>query len=153
MPNPDDSIVIPAVLMHADAVLPNYAHLFDAGADLVSVEPAKLMPGERKLIATGISLAIPDGYVGLVHPRSGLAVKNGIALVNAPGTIDAGYRGEIKVCLINLDPTEVVDLPAGSRIAQLVVQKVEYARFEVVAELPNTERGTGGFGSTGISAS
>lgn len=153
MPNPDETIVIPTVLMHADAVLPNYAHLFDAGADLVSIEPATLLPGERKLIATGLAMAIPEGFVGLVHPRSGLAFKNGIALVNAPGTIDAGYRGEIKVCLINLDPTEAVELPAGSRIAQLVVQKVEQAKFEVVTELPNTERGTGGFGSTGISSS
>lgn len=149
---PNESIVIPTVLLHESAVLPNYAHLFDAGADLVSIESATLAPGERKLIATGISMAIPEGYVGLVHPRSGLAVKNGIALVNAPGTIDAGYRGEIKVCLINLDPTEVVELPAGSRIAQLVIQKVDHAKFQVVTELPNTDRGTGGFGSTGVSA-
>ena len=150
MPASEDSIVIPTVLLHEAAVLPNYAHLFDAGADLVSVESVILHPGERKLIATGIAIAIPDGYVGLVHPRSGLAVKNGLALVNAPGTIDAGYRGEVKVCLVNLDPAASVELPAGSRIAQLVIQKVESAKFELVEQLTETDRGTGGFGSTGI---
>jgi dUTP pyrophosphatase len=136
--------------MHENAVIPNYAHLSDAGADLVSVESVTLKPGERALVPTGIAIALPDGYVGLVHPRSGLAIKNGVALVNAPGTIDAGYRGEIKVCLINLDPHLSVELPAGTRIAQLVVQAVAHANFVEVNELIETERGDGGFGSTGL---
>jgi len=146
----DASIVIPITKLHENAVIPSYAHLTDAGADLVSVEEATLTPGQRKLIPTGIAIAIPAGFVGLVHPRSGLAVKNGIALVNAPGTIDSGYRGEIKVCLINLDPSVAVTLPSGSRIAQLVIQRVEFANFVEVDELDDSDRGSGGFGSTGI---
>jgi dUTP pyrophosphatase len=146
----DASIVIPITKLHENAVIPSYAHLTDAGADLVSVEEANLTPGQRKLIPTGIAIAIPSGFVGLVHPRSGLAVKNGIALVNAPGTIDSGYRGEIKVCLINLDPSVAVTLPSGSRIAQLVIQRVEFANFVEVDELDDSDRGSGGFGSTGI---
>jgi len=146
----DNSIVIPITKLHENAVIPSYAHLTDAGADLVSVEDALIEPGQRVLIATGIAIAIPSGFVGLVHPRSGLALKNGIALVNAPGTIDSGYRGEIKVCLINLDSKEALHLPSGSRIAQLVVQKVEFAQFVEVSELADSDRGTGGFGSTGI---
>lgn len=146
----DGSIVIPITKLHENAVIPTYAHLTDAGADLVSIEDAVLLPGERALIATGIAIAIPHGFVGLVHPRSGLAVKNGVALVNAPGTIDSGYRGEVKVCLINLDSSQSVDLPAGSRIAQLVIQKVESATFVEVDSLDDSDRGTGGFGSTGI---
>jgi dUTP pyrophosphatase len=148
----DGSIVIPITKLHESAVIPDYAHQFDAGADLVSVEDAVLEPGQRALIATGIAIAIPAGFVGLVHPRSGLAAKNGIALVNAPGTIDAGYRGEIKVCLINLDPKETVQIPAGSRIAQLVIQRVESAHFEEVSHLDDSDRGSGGFGSTGINS-
>ena len=148
----DGSIVIPITKLHDKAVVPSYAHLSDAGADLVSIEDAVLEPGQRTLIATGIAIAIPAGFVGLVHPRSGLAVKNGIALVNAPGTIDSGYRGEIKVCLVNLDSKETVELPAGSRIAQLVIQKVESAKFVEVSALDDSDRGTGGFGSTGINS-
>ena len=148
----DSSIVIPIAKLHEKAVIPSYSHLTDAGADLVSVEDAVIEPGERVLIATGIAIAIPTGFVGLVHPRSGLAVKNGVALVNAPGTIDSGYRGEIKVCLINLDANEKVVLPSGSRIAQLVIQRVEFANFTEVANLEGSDRGTGGFGSTGISS-
>jgi dUTP pyrophosphatase len=136
--------------MHENAVIPQYAHLSDAGADLVSVESVTLRPGERRLVPTGIAIALPEGYVGLVHPRSGLAIRNGVALVNAPGTIDAGYRGEIKVCLINLDPQVIVELPAGTRIAQLVVQEVARANFVEVSELSETQRGDGGFGSTGL---
>lgn len=146
----DASIVIPITKLHESAVIPSYAHLTDAGADLVSIEDAVLEPGQRGLISTGIAIAIPKGFVGLVHPRSGLAVKNGVALVNAPGTIDSGYRGEIKVCLINLDPSETVTLPSGSRIAQLVIQRVELANFVEVEALGDSDRGTGGFGSTGI---
>lgn len=148
----NNSIVVAIKKLHPDAVVPSYAHDGDAGADLTSVESVSLQPGERALVATGIAVAIPHGYVGLVHPRSGLAFKQGLSLVNSPGTIDAGYRGEVKVCVINLDPQESIDLPSGTRIAQLVIQKVELVAFEVQSELADTVRGTGGFGSTGIQA-
>ena len=143
-------MVIAIQKLHPDAVVPNYAHVGDAGSDLTSVEAVYLKPGERALVATGIAIEIPHGYVGLVHPRSGLAVRQGLALVNSPGTIDAGYRGEIKVCLINLDPTEPIELPKGTRIAQLVIQKVELVKFETVDSLDDSSRGTAGFGSTGL---
>jgi dUTP pyrophosphatase len=139
-------------LLHPMAVAPRYAHDGDAGADLVCVVDVHLEPGERKLVNTGIAIAIPQGWVGLVHPRSGLAVKQGLGIVNAPGTIDAGYRGEVMVCLINLDAESPIDLPAGSRIAQLVIQRVERADFPLVEQLPPAERGLGGFGSTGVGA-
>lgn len=148
----NNSIVVAIKKLHPDAVVPSYAHDGDAGADLTSVESVSLQPGERALVATGIAVAIPHGYVGLVHPRSGLAFKQGLSLVNSPGTIDAGYRGEVKVCVINLDPQQSIDLPSGTRIAQLVIQKVELVAFEVQSELADTVRGTGGFGSTGIQA-
>ena len=148
----NNSIVVAIKKLHPDAVVPSYAHNGDAGADLTSVESVSLQPGERALVATGIAVAIPHGYVGLVHPRSGLAFKQGLSLVNSPGTIDAGYRGEVKVCVINLDPQKSIDLPSGTRIAQLVIQKVELVAFEVQSELADTVRGTGGFGSTGIQA-
>ena len=143
-------IVIGIQQLHPDAVVPSYAHIGDAGADLTSVEAVHLEPGARALVATGIAIAIPQGYVGLVHPRSGLAVKQGLGLVNSPGTIDAGYRGEVKVAVINLDPHNPIDLPSGTRIAQLVIQKVEQVQFQVVDELDDTTRGNDGFGSTGI---
>ncbi len=108
-----------------------------------------LEPGERALVPTGIALALPDGYVGLVHPRSGLAAKLGVSIVNAPGTVDAGYRGEVSVLLVNLDPAKAVDLSRGDRVAQLVVQQVEKARFVEVERLPGSARGAGGYGSTG----
>ncbi|WP_310963773.1 dUTP diphosphatase [Nocardioides terrisoli] len=129
--------------------LPAYAHPGDAGADLCSAVDVTLAPGERRLVPTGIALALPDGYVALVHPRSGLAHRHGISIVNAPGTIDAGYRGEIRVCLVNLDPTTPVTLARGDRIAQLVVQRFETASFVEVDALPESVRGTGGYGSTG----
>jgi dUTP pyrophosphatase len=129
--------------------LPTYAHPGDAGADLVATVDVRLEPGRRALVPTGIALALPEGYVGLVHPRSGLAARHGVAIVNAPGTIDAGYRGEVKVLLVNLDPETPVDLCRGDRIAQLVVQRVEHAKFVQVGELPGSARGTGGYGSTG----
>ena len=129
--------------------VPSYAHPGDAGADLVSTVDVRLGPGERAMVPTGISIALPDGYVALVHPRSGLAARCGISIVNAPGTVDAGYRGEVKVMLINLDPSEPVALRRGGRIAQLVVQQVERARFVEVDHLPGSARGTGGYGSTG----
>ena len=139
-------------LLHELAQAPKYAHNGDAGADLVCVEDVTLKPGERQLVATGVAIALPKGYVGLVHPRSGLANKHGIGIVNTPGTIDSGYRGELKICLINLDPSESVSLPAGSRIAQLVIQDVTTAKFVEVHNLDDTERSDHGFGSTGISS-
>ncbi len=129
--------------------LPAYAHPGDAGADLVTAVDVDLGPGERALVPTGIAIALPEGYVALVHPRSGLAARHGLSIVNTPGTVDAGYRGEIKVLLVNLDPREPVSLRRGDRIAQLVVQKVERARFVEVEELPASRRGAGGYGSTG----
>ena len=138
-------------LLHELAQAPKYAHDGDAGADLVCIEDVTLAPGERLLVSTGIAIALPAGYVGLVHPRSGLANKHGIGIVNTPGTIDSGYRGELKICLINLDPAETVSLPAGSRIAQLVIQEVSTADFVQVQELDDTQRSENGFGSTGIS--
>ena len=129
--------------------VPSYAHLGDAGADLTTTVDVRLAPGERALVPTGIGIALPAGYVALVHPRSGLAERFGVSIVNAPGTVDAGYRGEIKVMLINLDPTGTVELRRGDRIAQLVVQRFEHARFVVVDNLPESVRGDGGYGSTG----
>ncbi|MHA7144177.1 dUTP diphosphatase [Arthrobacter sp. TmT3-37] len=128
---------------------PAYATDGDAGADLRTAVDVVLEPGARALVPTGVALALPRGYAGLVHPRSGLAVRHGLTIVNAPGTIDAGYRGEIKVCLLNTDRSEAVRLSRGDRIAQLVIQRVEHAVFAVVDELPDSVRGTGGFGSTG----
>ena len=145
-------IEIQFTLLHELAQAPRYAHTGDAGADLVCVEDVALAPGERALVATGLAIALPAGYVGLVHPRSGLAIKQGIGIVNTPGTIDSGYRGELKVCLINLDATESVQLPAGSRIAQLVIQEVVTASFTQVDSLDETSRSDRGFGSTGISS-
>lgn len=129
--------------------LPSYAHPGDAGADLVAAEDVMLAPGERAVVATGIAIALPEGYAAFVHPRSGLAARMGLGLVNAPGTIDAGYRGEIKVILVNLDPREPISLARGDRIAQLVIQRVDRAAFVEVAELPDSARAAGGFGSTG----
>ena len=131
--------------------LPRYAKGGDAGADIVSRIDITLAPGERALVPTGIAIALPDGYVALVHPRSGLAIKHGVTMVNAPGTVDAGYRGEIQIILINHDRNEAVSFKRGDRIAQLVIQKVERAEFVEVHELPGSGRGTGGFGSTGRS--
>ncbi|MGN6244494.1 MAG: dUTP diphosphatase [Motilibacteraceae bacterium] len=131
--------------------LPSYAHPGDAGADLVAAVDVELAPGERALVPTGIAVALPDGYAAFVHPRSGLAAKHGVSIVNAPGTVDAGYRGEILVNLVNLDPRETVRLRRGDRIAQLVVQRVERVAFHEVDLLPGSARGEGGHGSTGRS--
>ena len=131
--------------------LPRYAKGGDAGADIVSRIDISLAPGERALVPTGIAIALPDGYVALVHPRSGLAIKHGVTMVNAPGTVDAGYRGELQIILINHDKSESVSFKRGDRIAQLVIQKVERAEFVEVHDLPGSGRGTGGFGSTGRS--
>lgn len=131
--------------------LPRYAQPGDAGADLISTETLTLAPGERALVGTGVSIALPEGYGGFVMPRSGLAAKHGITVVNAPGTIDAGYRGEIKVILLNTDRFTPFEITAGDRIAQLVIIPVVRATFLPVDSLPESERGEGGFGSTGIS--
>ncbi|MER7082024.1 dUTP pyrophosphatase [Saccharopolyspora antimicrobica] len=132
-----------------DVPLPSYAKPGDAGADLVTTTDLVLEPGERAVVGTGIALALPEGYAGFVHPRSGLAAKAGLSVVNAPGTVDSGYRGEIKVCLINHDREDSLSLRRGDRIAQLVVQRVEHAVFQEVDELPASQRGAGGYGSTG----
>jgi dUTP pyrophosphatase len=129
--------------------VPAYAHPGDAGADLVSTEDLRLEPGQRALVGTGVRIALPDGYVAFVVPRSGLAAKHGITIVNSPGTVDAGYRGEIKVSLLNTDTTAAYDIAAGDRIAQLIVMPVPRVRFLPVDELPDSTRGEGGFGSTG----
>ncbi len=135
--------------LDAGLPLPSYAHPGDAGADLHSAEDLVLGPGERALVSTGIAMALPSGFAGLVHPRSGLAARHGISIVNAPGTIDAGYRGEVKVCLINTDQQQPFTVKRGDRIAQLVIQRVQTARFAVADELDETSRGAGGYGSTG----
>ncbi len=129
--------------------LPSYAHPGDAGADLVAAVDVTLAPGERAVVPTGIAIALPEGYAAFVHPRSGLAARVGLGLVNAPGTIDAGYRGEIKVILVNLDPRDPIVLARGDRIAQLVIQRVDRAAFVEVPSLPDSVRAAGGFGSTG----
>ena len=129
--------------------LPSYAKPGDAGADLCSRIDAILQPGERALIPTGISVALPNGYVALVHPRSGLAIKHGISMVNTPGTVDAAFRGELQIILINHDLQQPFEIKKGDRIAQLVIQKVERAEFVEVQTLPGTHRAEGGFGSTG----
>jgi len=135
--------------LHDDLPVPAYAHPGDAGADLVAAEDVQLAPGQRAVVPTGVAIALPDGYAAFVHPRSGLAAKHGLSLVNAPGTIDAGYRGEIKVIVVNLDRDRPITLQRGDRLAQLVVQRVERASFEVVDQLPDSVRSEGGFGSTG----
>jgi dUTP pyrophosphatase len=132
-----------------DLPIPAYAHPGDAGADLVAARDVELAPGARAMVPTGVAIALPPGYVGLVHPRSGLAAKLGVTVLNAPGTVDAGYRGEILVNLINHDRDRTVKITRGDRIAQLVIQRVERADFHVVDELDGSSRGAGGHGSTG----
>jgi dUTP pyrophosphatase len=141
---------IPAKVLHSDAVLPSYAHQGDAGADLVSVETCTLRAGGgRAMVGTGLCIAIPDGYAGLVLPRSGLAAQHGVTCINAPGLIDAGYRGELRVALVNLDRENDYVVQPGDRIAQLVISPVTSASFSAVEELPPATRGDGGFGSSG----
>lgn len=137
-------------LLDPEMVLPSYARPGDAGMDLRSRVDMTLPAGERAMVPTGIAIAIPEGYVGLVHPRSGLAIRDGISMVNTPGTIDSGYRGEISVILINHDKSKAFEIKRGDRIAQLVIQRVESAELEVVELLPESERGSGGFGSSGL---
>ncbi len=145
---PDDVDVL-LVMLDPGLPEPSYAHPGDAGADLVTAVEVTLAPGERVTVPTGVSIALPDGYAAFVHPRSGLAARHGLTVVNAPGTVDAGYRGEISVTLLNTDATEPVRLARGDRIAQLVVQRVARARFVRAERLPGSHRGGGGFGSTG----
>ncbi|MEY4648760.1 MAG: hypothetical protein RL009_1176 [Actinomycetota bacterium] len=139
---------VPVLVVADESMVPIYAQPGDAGADLRSAESLSLQPGERKLVKTGISIALPSGYVGLVHPRSGLALKHGITVLNSPGTVDAGYRGEIMVTLINTSD-EVFEIAIGDRIAQLLIQEIVQAKFVVVSQLPGSDRGNSGFGSTG----
>lgn len=143
------SLDIEVVMLDDGLPAPSYAHPGDAGADLCSRIDFSLAPGERLLVPTGVSIALPFGFVALIHPRSGLATRHGLTVVNAPGTVDAGYRGEIAVTLLNTDARETLSLRRGDRIAQMVIQRVEHARFVSVDSLPETARGTGGFGSTG----
>jgi dUTP pyrophosphatase len=144
-----EGVRLPVSRLDPGLPLPRYAHEGDAGLDMYAASSVTLKPGERAVVPTGIALAIPYGYVGLVHPRSGLAARHGVTLVNAPGTIDAGYRGEVKVILANIDAHDPVTLERGARIAQLVIQRVETVRVVAVDTLPDTPRGDGGFGSTG----
>lgn len=144
-----DSVDVLITRVDAGVPLPSYAQPGDAGADLVTAEDVDLAPGERAVVRTGIAVALPEGYAAFVHPRSGLAARHGVTVVNAPGTIDAGYRGEIKVIVLNTDAGRPVSFRRGDRIAQLVVQRVEQVTFREVPALPGSQRGEAGFGSTG----
>lgn len=146
---PDYTLQVQLKMLDPELEAPSYAHPGDAGADLRAREDVVLQPGERKLVPTGVAIALPFGYVALIHPRSGLATKHGLTIVNAPGTVDAGYRGEISVTLLNTDTSQAIELKRGDRIAQMVIQRVEHAQFLPVTELSESVRGTGGFGSTG----
>lgn len=143
------SLLVDVVRLDREVPLPAYARAGDAGCDLVTTVDVDVAPGERVLLPTGIAMALPEGYAAFVHPRSGLAVKHGVGLVNAPGTIDAGYRGEIQVILVNHDLHETVSLKRLDRVAQLVVQRVEHVVWRETEALPESERGDGGHGSTG----
>ena len=144
--NPDVEVLL--VMLDPELPEPRYAHPGDAGADLVTAVDVELPPLGRATVPTGVSIALPAGYAAFVHPRSGLAARHGVTLVNAPGTVDAGYRGEIRVVLLNTDPVHAVRLARGDRIAQLVVQPVARARFVRAERLPGSQRGSGGFGSS-----
>jgi len=143
------SIQVGFVRLDAGVPVPRYAHPGDAGADLAIAEDCDLAPGERKLVGTGLAVVLPDGWAGFVHPRSGLAARSGLTIVNAPGTIDAGYRGEVKICLLNTDQRTPIQLRRGDLVAQLVVQRVEAVDFVELDALPTSDRGAGGYGSTG----
>jgi len=146
------SLEVLVTRLSPEVPLPSYAQPGDAGADITTRVPVTLSPGARATVPTGLAIALPEGYAAFVHPRSGLAARHGLTVVNAPGTIDAGYRGEIAVTLLNTDTQHEVTLAAGDRIAQLVIQKVESASFVVVEELPDSIRGEAGFGSTGVAS-
>lgn len=140
---------VPVVRLDPELPLPRYARPGDAGVDLVAATDLELVPGGRGLVPTGVAVAIPRGYAGFIQPRSGLALRHGVTVLNTPGLIDADYRGELKVLLVNLDPAETFLVTRGERIAQLVVQPVEHVRFVETDELDDTDRGEGGFGHTG----
>jgi dUTP pyrophosphatase len=143
------SVTVLLQRLDGDLPVPSYARPGDAGADLVTTVDLTLAPGERRTVPTGVAVALPEGFAGFVHPRSGLAARHGLTVVNAPGTVDSGYRGEIHVTLLNTDASQAIVLQRGDRIAQLVVQPVVQVEFTEVASLPESARGTGGFGSTG----
>ncbi|MDD9207794.1 dUTP diphosphatase [Georgenia sp. 10Sc9-8] len=149
MPSPPAEVPVAVRLLDPDLPVPAYARPGDAGADLHAAREVVLAPGARAVVPTGIAIAVPEGYAAFVHPRSGLAARHGVTVVNAPGTIDAGYRGEVAVIVQNTDTTDPVTLHRGDRIAQLVVQPVVRAAFAVVEDLPASVRGAGGLGSTG----
>ncbi len=149
LPTPSPTLSVQLRMLDDGIAPPSYAHPGDAGADLRTRIDIVLAPGERALVPTGVSIALPFGFVALIHPRSGLATKSGLTIVNSPGTVDAGYRGELSVTLLNTDSRHSISLSRGDRIAQMVIQRVETAEFIAVDELPDSVRGTGGFGSTG----
>lgn len=145
-----ENITVPIKRLDPSVELPSYAYEGDAGLDLRSSEDVTLQPNERRLVSTGLAVAIPDGYAGFVQPRSGLALREGLSMANTPGLIDAHYRGELKVCAINLDSSKPIRIERGERIAQLVIQKVPTVRLIEVQDLNETDRGAGGFGSSGV---
>jgi dUTP pyrophosphatase len=146
---PDGTLEVLLQMLDDGLPAPSYAHPGDAGADLVTRVDVVIPPQSRVTVPTGVAIALPDGFAAFVHPRSGLAARHGLTIVNAPGTVDAGYRGEIQITLLNTDPVEPLHLSRGDRIAQLVIQRVERARFVQVGHLPGSHRGSGGFGSSG----
>ena len=146
----DDKVTLPIKRLDPTVELPSYAYEGDAGLDLRSNEDVTLAPFERKLVGTGLAIAIPEGFAGFVQPRSGLALREGLSMANTPGLIDAHYRGELKVCAINLDPSKSIHIERGERIAQLVIKKVPAVSLQEVDELDETDRGVGGFGSSGV---
>lgn len=146
----DNKVVLPIKRLDPTVELPSYAYDGDAGLDLRSNEGVTLAPFERRLVGTGLAIAIPEGYAGFVQPRSGLALREGLSMANTPGLIDAHYRGELKVCAINLDPSKSIHIERGERIAQLVIQQVPVVSPLEVDELDETDRGAGGFGSSGV---
>ena len=145
-----DNIVMPIKRLDPTVELPTYAYEGDAGLDLRSNEDVVLAPLERRLVSTGLAIAIPEGYAGFVQPRSGLALREGLSMANTPGLIDSHYRGELKVCAVNLDSTQPIHIEKGERIAQLVIQKVPVVTLVEVDELDTTDRGASGFGSSGV---
>ncbi len=146
----DNKVTLPIKRLDPTVELPSYAYEGDAGLDLRSNEDVTLAPFERKLVGTGLAIAIPEGFAGFVQPRSGLALREGLSMANTPGLIDAHYRGELKVCAINLDPSKSIHIERGERIAQLVIKKVPAVSLQEVDELDETDRGVGGFGSSGV---
>ena len=146
----DDVVTLPIKRLDPSVELPSYAYAGDAGLDLRANEDVTLAPHERRLVSTGLAVAIPEGYAGFVQPRSGLALKRGLSMANTPGLVDSHYRGELKVCAVNLDDETPIHIERGERIAQLVIQRVPTVTLVEVDELDETERGSGGFGSSGV---